>query len=44
MGERIMIQVRLLAAWKDLVRDDPVAHCDAPFPLTPHVFSDSPGM
>ena len=39
-----MIQVRLLAAWKNLVHDDRVAQCDATVRQTPHVFSDSPGM
>ena len=41
--ERFMIQVRLLAAWKNLVHNDRMAPCDATVQQTPHFFAESPG-
>ena len=39
-----MIEVRLLAAWKNLVHNDRKTQCNATVLQTPHVFSDSPGI
>ena len=43
-GERFMIQVRLLAGYKNLVHDNQVAKCDITVCQTPNVFFNSPSL
>ena len=43
-GKRFMIQVRLLAGCKNIVRDNQVAKCDITVCQTPKFFFNSPSL